>query len=151
MPEVQKRLLLVEDNPYDLELTQLALELIGVLCEVVVARDGEEALDFLHRAQHLPDLILLDLNMPRVNGHEVLRALKQSVVFRHLPVVIFTTSGEEADRAACAASDADGYVVKPASFEGTLRTLQEVSQQWLTLQSPPKSISALSKVLIYEE
>lgn len=132
-----KHLLIVEDNPNDLELARMALELSDVQCEVQVARDGQEALDLLRQAGSLPDLVLLDLNMPRVSGHEVLQTVKQDTLLRQVPVVVFTTSSEPSDQAACAAAGADDYVVKPGGFEELVETLNALGRRWLTAAKTP--------------
>ncbi|GAA5534074.1 response regulator rcp1 [Deinococcus aluminii] len=127
-----KHLLIVEDNPHDLELAQVALELSDVRCEVSVARDGQEALDVLRGSETLPDLVLLDLNMPRVSGHEVLVAVKSDPALRQVPVVVFTTSDEPSDRQAARAAGADDYVLKPQHFEALIDTLGGLGRRWLT-------------------
>lgn len=126
-----KLLLIVEDNPHDLELARVALELSDVQCEVRVARDGREALDLLRGMEVLPDLVLLDLNMPRMNGHELLAAVKGDPALRRVPVVVFTTSGELRDRQAVAAVGADGYVLKPEGFGDLIDTLNDLGRRWL--------------------
>lgn len=131
---MHKHLLIVEDNRYDLELARTALELSDVQCELSVARDGQEALDVLREAQSLPDLVLLDLNMPRVSGHEVLEQIKTDERLRPVPVVVFTTSDETNDRAICAAAGADDYVLKPNSFEELIETLNALGRRWLCSQ-----------------
>lgn len=117
---------------HDLELARTALELSDVQCEVSVARDGQEALDVLRQAESLPDLVLLDLNMPRVSGHEVLEQVKNDERLRPVPVVVFTTSDETSDRAVCAAAGADDYVVKPSGFEDLIETLNVLGRRWLS-------------------
>lgn len=131
-------LLIVEDNPHDLELARVALELSDVCCEVSVAHDGQEALDFLYRrgryagrTEGQPDLVLLDLNMPRVNGHEVLCTMHEDEALRAVPVVIFTTSNLSEDREISAACGAVEYVVKPESFEAFVTTIKRLGRQWL--------------------
>ncbi|WP_019587876.1 response regulator [Deinococcus apachensis] len=131
-PAFPKHLLLVEDNEHDVELARAALEESEVRCEVTVARDGQEALDLLRGAGSQPDLVLLDLNMPRVSGHEVLRAVKGDAALRHVPVVVFTTSNEASDRDACAAAGADDYVLKPGRFEGLVEAVNRLGRRWLT-------------------
>lgn len=126
-----KRLLIVEDNPHGLELARVALELSDVRCEVQVAHDGQEALDFLRGLPVLPDLMLLDLNMPHVNGHEVLAAVKSDPVRRRVPVVVFTTSDELRDRETATAAGADDYVLKPQGFGELIDTLNDLGQRWL--------------------
>lgn len=136
-----KHLLIVEDNEQDLELARVALELSDVRCEVSVARDGQEALDFLYRRgcyagrpEGQPDLVLLDLNMPRVNGHQVLCVMHGDEALQDVPVVVFTTSNLPEDREASAACGAADYVVKPEGFGAFVETINRLGQQWLTLE-----------------
>ncbi|WP_343216560.1 response regulator [Deinococcus aestuarii] len=134
-----RHLLIVEDNPHDLELARAALDLSEVHCEVSVARDGQEALAFLRGGKDLPDLVLLDLNMPRVNGHEVLAAVRADPLRRRVPVVVFTTSGEVRDRQAARAAGADDYVRGPGRFEDLITA-------WDGAGWPPSAASRLRKV-----
>ncbi|WP_245872702.1 response regulator [Deinococcus planocerae] len=134
-------MLIVEDNEQDLELARVALELSDVRCAVSVARDGAEALDFLYRRgayagrpEGHPDLVLLDLKMPRVNGHEVLCTIKEDETLQTMPVVIFTTSNLPQDRAASAACGANEYVVKPEGFGAFVETINRLGQRWLALE-----------------
>lgn len=129
---MHKHLLIVEDNLHDLELARTALELSDVQCEVSVARDGQEALDVLRQAERLPDLVLLDLNMPRVSRHEVLEQVKNDERLRPVPVVVFTTSDELNDQAVCVAAGADDYVVKPSGFEDLIEMLNALGHRWLS-------------------
>ncbi|GBF06228.1 response regulator containing a CheY-like receiver domain and an HTH DNA-binding domain protein [Deinococcus aerius] len=133
-PAFPKHLLLVEDNEHDVELARAALDESEVRCEVTVARDGQEALDLLRGGgSRQPDLVLLDLNMPRVSGHEVLRAVKGDATLRHVPVVVFTTSNEVSDRDACTAAGADDYVLKPGRFDQLVEAVDRLGRRWLTL------------------
>ncbi len=134
-PLALKHLLLVEDNEHDVELARAALAESDVRCEVRVARDGQEALDLLRGAEQRPDLVLLDLNMPRVSGPEVLRALKGDAALRDVPVVVFTTSNEARDREACAVAGADDYVLKPGRFDQLVETVNRLGQRWLSPRS----------------
>ncbi|MFC5849427.1 response regulator [Deinococcus petrolearius] len=139
-----KHLLIVEDNPNDLELARTALELSDICCEVQVACDGQEALDLLRHSEHLPDLVLLDLNMPRVSGHEVLQRVKSDTLLRRVPVVVFTTSSELRDRLAATAAGADDYVVKPGGFEELVETLNALGRRWLaTAHAPLRLLTVL--------
>nr|WP_246580678.1 response regulator [Deinococcus aestuarii] len=133
--------MIVEDNDQDLELARVALELSDVRCEVSVARDGQEALDFLYRRgcyagrpEGQPDLVLLDLNMPRVNGHQVLCTMHGDQALQGVPVVVFTTSNLPEDRAASVACGAVDYVVKPGAFEAFVATINRLGRRWLTLE-----------------
>ncbi|WP_246581162.1 response regulator [Deinococcus aestuarii] len=127
-------LLIVEDQPNDVELARAALALSQVGCEVSVARDGTEALDLLRQPGPCPNLILLDLNLPGVGGQEVLTAVRANPAWRHVPVVIFTTSDEPQDRAACAAAGADEYVLKPGGFGELIDLFNSLGQRWLTAE-----------------
>ncbi|WP_216326096.1 response regulator [Deinococcus aestuarii] len=133
---MSKHLLIVEDDGADLELARLALEASEVQCDLSVARDGQEALDLLRGAGVLPDLVLLDLNTPRVSGHEVLAAVKGDATLQHVPVVVFTTSDEARDRTRANSAGADGYVLKPQHFEELIAALNELGQRWLTPLRP---------------
>jgi CheY-like chemotaxis protein len=142
------RILLVDDNANDVELTLDAFSEGRLANRVDVARSGREALDRLldrtpgpdgERAS-LPDLVLLDLKMPGLDGFEVLRQLKAAPVLRRVPVIILTSSREEGDRAMSYDSGANSYLVKPVSFEGMLRVVRTIEDYWLTINvGPPLS------------
>lgn len=143
-------ILLVEDNRMDVELTLDAFREAHLGNSVHVASDGVEALDYLfgkdqfadRKAYPLPDLILLDLKLPKVDGFEVLRQLKSTPVLKRLPVVILTSSKEEADRASSYDIGANSYLVKPISFDGFLDVVRQVGDYWLTLNiAPPEEES----------
>lgn len=134
-------ILLVEDNRLDIELTLDAFREVRLGNTIEVATDGEMALDYLFgrgryadRGAHpLPDLILLDLKMPKVDGHEVLRQIKQAPGLKRLPVVVLTSSKEEGDRVLSYDNGANSYLVKPISFAGFLEVIREIHDYWLTL------------------
>lgn len=140
-----KIILLVDDNPDDEELTLLALEESNILNEVVVARDGVEALDYLFAAgryadrdpRRLPQLVLLDLNLPKLDGLEVLRRLRADPRTALLPVVILTSSGEEEDVIAGYRCGANGYVRKPVDFNGFAEAIKHLGLYWLVLNETP--------------
>jgi len=140
-----KIILLVDDNPDDEELTLLALEESNILNEVVVARDGVEALDYLFAAgryadrdpRRLPQLVLLDLNLPKLDGLEVLRRLRADPGTALLPVVILTSSGEEEDVIAGYRCGANGYVRKPVDFNGFAEAIKHLGLYWLVLNETP--------------
>jgi CheY-like chemotaxis protein len=143
-----KRILLVEDSLNDIDLTLAALEEHNLANEVVVARDGAEALDYLHRrGQHAdrdtgqPVVILLDIKMPKVNGIEVLRQMKSDPTLKHLPVVMLTSSKEEPDLAACYELGANAYVVKPVDFQQFVSAVKQVGVFWAVLNQPPPTDS----------
>ncbi len=138
------RILLVEDSLRDIDLTLAALEEHQLADKVDVARDGAEALDYLHvrgkfaeRKPGLPAVVLLDLKMPRVGGLEVLRRLKLDPMLRTLPVVMLTSSKEEPDLAASYALGANAYVVKPVDFQDFVAAIKQVGVFWAVLNEPP--------------
>ena len=138
--------LLVEDNPQDAELTIRALKKQHMVNRFFTVEDGAEALDFLFcRGEHAqrsfaapPKVVLLDLKLPKVNGIEVLRALKQDERTRSIPVVIITSSREDPDIKAAYALGANSYVVKPVDFEGFAEAMSKVGLYWLLLNQPPQ-------------
>jgi len=138
-------LLLVEDNPSDIGLTQRALEKARIANELVVAEDGQEALDYLmgkpqaDRPAELPALVLLDLKLPRVSGMEVLRRIRADARTRRLPVVILTTSKEEQDVAAGYDLGVNSYIRKPVDFNQFAAAVEQLGLYWLVLnEAPPK-------------
>lgn len=139
-----RRILLVEDSLNDIDLTLAALEEHHLANEVVVTRDGEEALDYLYRRgqfasrdQNLPAVVLLDIKMPKVNGIEVLRQMKSDAALKSLPVVMLTSSKEEPDLAACYELGANAYVVKPVDFQQFVDAVKQVGAFWAVLNEPP--------------
>jgi CheY-like chemotaxis protein len=131
-------ILLVEDNPGDARLTREALRDARVRNHLHVAADGVEALAFLrrqgkHAAVAKPDLILLDLNLPKKDGREVLEEIKQDDQLRHIPVVILTTSQAERDIAESYRLRANAYVTKPVDLEQFLRVVQSIEHFWLEI------------------
>ena len=143
-----KIILLVEDNPSDVGLTQRALAKSHVANELVVAEDGREALDYLFGAgahagrevTELPALVLLDLKLPRVDGLEVLRQIRADDRTRRLPVVILTTSREEQDVAQSYDLGANSYIRKPVDFTQFAQAVEQMGLYWLVLNesAPPK-------------
>ena len=134
------RILLVDDNPNDLELALIAFEKAGRSPEVIVARSGQEAIQLLGQVsgEQLPDVVLLDLNMPQMDGLAVLDAIRQQPKLAGLPVVMLSTSREERDIRACYARGASAYVVKPVEFEQFLSTLSATSEFWTRLNEHPR-------------
>jgi CheY-like chemotaxis protein len=140
-----KVILLVEDNPRDEALTLRALKKSNVANEVVVARDGVEALEYLfgtgtHEGRDLsltPQLILLDLKLPKIDGLEVLRRLRADKRTRRLPVVVFTSSSEEEDMIGSYSLGANSYVRKPVQFEQFLEATKQLRMYWLVLNEAP--------------
>ncbi len=141
-------ILLVEDNRMDVELTLDAFREAKLLNTIHVAANGQEALDYLFRrgvyadrtTYPMPDLILLDLKLPRVDGFEVLRQIKSTDILKRLPVVILTSSKDEGDRALSYDIGANSYLVKPVSFNGFLGVVKQIEGYWLTLNvAPPEN------------
>lgn len=138
-----RTILLVEDDANDLELTLSALEEVQLANEVAVARDGAEALDYLFRRgefadrpEETPLLVLLDVKMPRVDGIEVLRQVKQHPALRLIPVVMLTSSREEPDLIECYRLGANAYVVKPVDFEQFVDVVKQLSLFWVSINEP---------------
>lgn len=127
--------LLVEDNASDVELTVRALQRAKLRNRVHVARDGAEALEFLQG--HVPDLILLDLNLPKVDGREVLERVKQDQRLQHIPVIIVTSSQAEEDIAKSYRLNANAYVTKPIDPAAFLKAVNAIGQFWLEIVKLP--------------
>lgn len=137
-------ILLVEDNPGDVELTQEAFHEANIATRMHVARDGDEALDFLYRrGAHAeavrPDIILLDLNMPGKNGKEVLEIIKQDYALKDIPVIVLTSSEADMDVAKSYSLHANAYIVKPLNLTQFVQVVQAVEMFWLSVvKLPPK-------------
>jgi two-component system, chemotaxis family, response regulator Rcp1 len=137
-------ILLVEDNPADMRLTLEALKECKVLCNLHWVKDGVEALDYLHRRnEHAnsvrPDLILLDLNLPRLDGREVLAEIKAHPLLRRIPTVILSTSKEEEDILRCYDLHANCYITKdPLDFDSFLEMIRSIDRFWLSLVPLPR-------------
>jgi CheY-like chemotaxis protein len=138
------RILLVEDDPKDVELTLMALEEYNLGNEVVLARDGEEALDYLYRRGEFatrsndnPAVLLLDLKLPKVNGLEVLQQLKSDERLRLIPVVVLTSSHEEKDMVTSYRLGVSAYVVKPVNFHDFVNAIRELGIFWAIINEPP--------------
>jgi two-component system response regulator len=143
-------ILLVEDNPADVKITQRALKESAFPVELLVVRDGQEAVDYLLRqgahagnaAWRSPDLILLDINLPRLNGRQVLERIRATPGLRTVPVVVLTTSSREQDVEQMYAAGANTYVEKPADFARFVEILRTIQRYWLdtaVLPPPPES------------
>ncbi len=145
MTQHQMEILLVEDNPDDVELTLHALQEENLANKISVARDGEEALEFLfcegaHAARSFdrpPKLVLLDLKLPKVDGMEVLKRLKADARTRTIPVVILTSSKEERDLVNGYGLGANSYIQKPVDFEKFRDTIKNIGLYWLVINQPP--------------
>ena len=144
-----KVLLLVEDNRADVDLTTIALDECGVANQLVVARDGAEALDYFscrgrfasRDPKSLPAVVLLDLKLPKVSGLEVLEAIRTGASTKLLPVVILTTSNSEEDRQAAYERGCNGYVRKPADYVHFAEAVKNLGQYWLVHNAEPPRAS----------
>lgn len=139
-------ILLVEDNPNDVELTLGALRQANLANPIVVAHDGDEALDYLfRRGRHAgrsgpdPSVVFLDLKMPGTDGRQVLQSVRQSTALHHLPIVVLTSSREEADLLETYRLGANAYVVKPVAFESFVAAVSKLGFFWALLNEPPPS------------
>jgi CheY-like chemotaxis protein len=138
------RILMVEDDPKDVELTLTALEDYNLANEVVVTRDGEEALDYLYcrgtyetRSGENPAVLLLDLKLPKVDGLEVLQQIKTDEKLKLIPVVVLTSSHEEKDMVASYRLGVNAYVVKPVDFHEFVNAIKELGIFWAVINQPP--------------
>ncbi|TMB95534.1 MAG: response regulator [Chloroflexi bacterium] len=134
-------ILLVEDNPQDVEITRRALEKGQVRNRLTVARDGQEALDILYQLRdgdgRLPGLILLDLNLPRVSGIEVLEAVKSDADLRRIPVIVLTTSTREEDVVKTYDLGVNTFISKPVRFEEFIKVVSTIQEYWIVIATLP--------------
>ncbi len=145
----RKTILLVEDNPDDEALTLRALKKNSIANQIIVVHDGVEALDYLWcRAEYKdrdpsdhPQVILLDLKLPKINGLEVLKSIRADIRTKLLPVVILTSSAEERDMVDGYALGANSYIRKPVDFEQFLEAVRELGLYWLVINQVPRRIS----------
>ena len=142
--EALGRILLVEDDPKDVELTLTALEEYNLANSVVVASDGEKALDFLYcrgdfaqRHRENPAVMLLDLKLPKVDGLEVLKQIRSDDNLKMIPVVVLTSSREDKDLAASYSLGVNAYVVKPLDFHEFINAVKELGIFWAIINEPP--------------
>jgi len=138
------RILMVEDDPKDVELTLTALEEYNLANEVIVTRDGEQALDYLYcrgeyktRYSGNPAVMLLDLKLPKVDGLEVLKQIKSDGKLRMIPVVVLTSSKEEKDMVTSYKLGVNAYVVKPVDFHEFVNAIKELGVFWAVINEPP--------------
>jgi CheY-like chemotaxis protein len=138
------RILIVEDDPRDVELTLTALEEYNLANEVVVVRDGQEALDYLHcrgqfaaRPAENPAVVLLDLKLPKINGLEVLQQIRSDERMKMIPVVVLTSSHEEKDMMTSYRLGVNAYVVKPVDFHEFVNAVKELGIFWAIINQPP--------------
>ncbi len=147
--DILKSILLAEDDEKDIVLTMTAFKQNNLLNKVVAVHDGEEALDYLFyknkfasREKGNPAVILLDIKMPKIDGLEVLRRIKQDINLKKIPVVILTSSGEEKDLATSYNLGANSYVVKPVNFNEFIEAVKQLGLYWAVInQAPPGSVA----------
>ncbi|MEJ7913719.1 MAG: response regulator [Chitinophagaceae bacterium] len=131
------QMLMVEDNEGDILLVTEAIEETGISIQLSVVTDGKEAMDFLNRSgihQHatIPDLVLLDVNLPKINGYEVLRRVKEDVALRHIPVIMFTTSSSQKDINKAYKHKANLFITKPVHDGGFLEVVTSIEHFWVS-------------------
>ncbi|HIH88085.1 TPA: response regulator [Candidatus Bathyarchaeota archaeon] len=132
-----RKILLVEDNPDDIELTTRAFAKHKLVNKIDIARDGVEAIDYLKRKNDLPSVVLLDIKLPKVNGLEVLQFIRQNEATQLLPVVILTSSKEERDLIQSYKLGANSFVRKPVDFDEFMNAVKELGLYWLLLNENP--------------
>ena len=145
--ELSRRILLVDDDSNDIDLTFRAIQKLDSHFDIVVCRDGQDALDFLSATgkykdrdkAELPRLILLDLNLPKVTGYHVLQAIREHPDTKYIPVVILSVSDSQADIAKCYSLGINSYITKPIDYQNFSNTIQELGQYWLDTNIPPVS------------
>ena len=136
-----KVILLIEDNPRDEALTLRALKKSNIVNDIAIVRDGVEALNYFSDENNLlPQLVLLDLKLPKIDGLEVLKQLRANPRTRGLPIVIFTSSSEEEDKIKSYQLGANSYVRKPVEFEQFLEATKQLGVYWLVLNELPESV-----------
>jgi CheY-like chemotaxis protein len=141
----QVEILIVEDNPHDLEMTMRGLQKARLVNNIHVARDGEEALDFIfcegpHAGRSMEDqprVILLDIKLPKVDGLEVLTRLKADPRTSNIPVVMLTSSQEQSDLIQSYQQGVNSYIVKPVNFESFVQAVADLGMYWVLLNQPP--------------
>ena len=130
-------ILLVEDNPNDAELTQRALKKSEIGAQLIIARDGAEAVEYLLSDRPKPKVIFLDLKLPKIDGIEVLRRVREDDRTRAIPVIVLTSSQEERDINECYRLGVNSYVVKPVEFDKFYRAVGDLATYWLVLNKSP--------------
>jgi len=138
------RILIVEDDPRDVDLTLMALEDYKLAIQVVVTRDGQEALDYLYcqgqfhsRSDGNPAVVMLDLKLPKVDGLEVLKQVRSDEILKMIPVVVLTSSHEEKDMMRSYKLGVNAYVVKPVDFHEFVNAVKELGIFWAVINEPP--------------
>ncbi len=135
--KVNKPILLIEDNKVDISLVESAFDEININAQLIVARNGEEALNILRdEHQELPSLILLDLSMPKMNGYEFLQLIKQDDQLKLIPILVWTTSSDEQDVVECFKLGVAGYMVKPFDYDQLIESIRIINSYWSLSQLP---------------
>lgn len=140
MSQQNRPILLVEDNPMDVDLTRRAFARRRVINPIEVARDGEEALAYLEKWENgepLPVVVLLDINLPKVNGLEILHQFKASRLSQKVPIIVLTTSAEDRDIQSAYKLGANSYIVKPVDFEKFVDVAAQIDLYWNVINIPP--------------
>ncbi len=133
----QADILLVEDNPNDAELTERALRKNDLAARMEIARDGAEAIEYLFGDRPKPKVVFLDLKLPKIDGIEVLRRLRENAQTKSIPVVVLTSSQEERDIVESYRLGVNSYVVKPVEFDQFFKTVSDLGRYWLVLNKSP--------------
>lgn len=144
MKKEKIKILLVEDNEGDIVLTQEAFDMANIQSDIAVVRDGEQAIKYLtkldeHEGSPDPDLVLLDINIPRKNGHEVLKFIKNSETLKHVPVIMLTTSSSEKDINTAYENHASCYIIKPVEVDAFLKVIVEIENFWSNVVELPRN------------
>lgn len=137
------RILLVEDDQDDVELMQDALQDNGIQFEMDIVRQGDKVIPYLKACKNFPNVILLDLNLPKMHGREVLSRIKLSEDFKHIPVAILTTSSSEAEKEFCLSAGATHFLTKPSTVEGFNKTIEAIKK--IALQDQSKRVKPSAK------
>jgi len=141
MSHRERPILLVEDNLIDIDLTHRAFTRSSMLTPIEVARDGEEALNYIRRweaGEPLPVVILLDINLPKMNGLELLHQFKTHPLSHKIPIIILTTSAEDRDIQSAYQQGANSYIVKPVDFEKFVEVAGQINLYWNVINVPPR-------------
>jgi CheY-like chemotaxis protein len=150
--EIPVEIMLVEDNPGDIRLIKELFKDANVTNQVNVAIDGEEALQMLHQegkftTMSLPDLILLDLNLPKIDGKEVLREIKNDARLMYIPVIVLTTSQEEKDVIDTYRYSANSFITKPVDLDSYIMVIEAIQEFWLTIVKLPRE-NEIAKLMV---
>lgn len=130
-------ILLIEDNPGDIELTRVGFEDARVANNLSVIDDGQKALEFFERGEDFPDIVLLDLNLPKVDGLEILQKIRSCTMSKDIPVIMLTSSDAESDIKKCYAEKANSYITKPVDFDKFYQVIKSLELFWLTVVKLP--------------